>query len=335
MDYIIKEENGEKITVRDLQLEVLTIMDEIDRVCRKNKIPYALHAGSALGVVNYQGFIPWDDDIDVIIPKEYYQKFIKALKKDLKKEFTFQCYETDSRYNVLIPNMKIRKKNTYIKEVNTLLKNRCSDCDGIFVDISWYGNVSENKLIDQIQRFRVKFWMPLLVLLDNFNIDFKPLKKHILTIAEKYSDKNEKSKYCSQTIAIPWEKFLKEPIFLKEDIFPFEEYDFEGRKYFSYHNIPNVVHKWYGPKCTRQWNGTEYVDVYPEEKRHPKHSVDLNLHDSKPLKSEKNIGYIKYLILLSIILFLISLILLNNTSLFLTGIGIIILGISLIILVNS
>ena len=80
-NYILKTlENGEIITVRDLQLSLLPIMDEIHRVCEKNQIPYCLIAGSALGICNYQGFIPWDDDMDVAIPKEYYSKFISNLR---------------------------------------------------------------------------------------------------------------------------------------------------------------------------------------------------------------------------------------------------------------
>ena len=57
-DYVLLSRNGEDITVRDLQMEVLSIMDEIHRVCVKNNIQYGLMAGSALGIVNYQGFIP-------------------------------------------------------------------------------------------------------------------------------------------------------------------------------------------------------------------------------------------------------------------------------------
>ena len=113
-DYTLIQNNNTKITVRDLQLEVLTIMDEIHRVCIKNNIRYALMAGSALGIVNYKGFIPWDDDIDVCIPREDWNKFIEAMKKDLGKNFYFQCYETDKRYNVIMgPNMKVRKKIFY------------------------------------------------------------------------------------------------------------------------------------------------------------------------------------------------------------------------------
>ena len=110
-DYTICEKNDKKITVRDLQLEVLTVMDEIHRICVKNNIRYGLIAGSALGAVNYKGFIPWDDDIDVCVLKEDWEKFLKALEKDLGDDFYFQCFDNDKKYNTIMgPTMKVRKK---------------------------------------------------------------------------------------------------------------------------------------------------------------------------------------------------------------------------------
>lgn len=284
-EFIIKDWGSRKITVRQLQLKILEIMDEIDRICRKNKIPYALHAGSALGVVNYKGFIPWDDDIDVIIAKKDYKKFIKALNKDLSDDFVYQCFDNDKKYNILIPNMKIRKKDTYIEEVNSLLKNRCKSGNGVFVDVSWYGNVSENKFIDQIFRTIIKLLMPIIVLLDNVHINPLPFKYLVEWIASGYSNMFKNSKYASQTIAIPWEKFLKEPIFLKTDIYPFKDCEFEGRTYMSYNNIENVVHKWYGKNSTKKWDGKKWYDPYPIEKRIAKHVKDINLESDKPHKS--------------------------------------------------
>lgn len=277
-EYILKEKkDGSVITVRDLQLEILEIMDEIHRVCVKNQIPYALIAGSALGICNYQGFIPWDDDIDICVERKDWNRFIEALEKDLDPKFYFHCFERDKRYNVLIPAMKIRKRGTYIEEVNTLLKNRC-DGNGIFVDVIIYDNMSSNKWIDEWYRTRIKFWMPLMVLLDNIHVPHTFLKKHVLQIAENYSKKNEGSALVSQSIIIPWEKFLKEPVFKREDVYPFQLYDFEGRKYYSYNNVKNVVKKWYGPNCLKRWNGKEWEETLPVEKRHPKHTKDICLH---------------------------------------------------------
>lgn len=281
-EYILIDNGKEKITVKDLQKEVLTIMDEVHRVCEKNNIKYALIAGSALGIVNYKGFIPWDDDIDVCIERKDYKRFIEALKKDLNENFYFQCFQTDKKYNVLIPNMKIRKRNTYIKEKNFLLKNRCKSGDGIFVDVVIYDSISDNKLIDELYRTSIKLLMPIMVLLDNLHIPTTPLKQLVEWIAEHYSKKNKNSKLTSQTIAIPWEKFLHEPVFLKKDVYPFKLYEFEGRKFYSYNNIEKVLKQWYGNNCLKKWNGKEWEETLPIEKRKPKHTVDLNLKGEGP-----------------------------------------------------
>ena len=284
-DYVLKDNGKEKITVRDLQLEVLSIMDEIHRVCEKNNIKYGLMAGSALGIVNYKGFIPWDDDIDVCVERKDWNKFIEALKKDLSDDFYFQCFETDKKFNVINgPTMKVRKKGTYIKETNFLLKNKCKG-DGIFVDVIIYDNICENKFIDEINRTVIKILMPILVLLDNLHINPIHLKKFVVWFSNRYSRKYENSKLMSQPISVPWEKFMHEPVFLKEDILPFKKYEFEGRQFYSYNNIEKILKEWYGPNCLKRWDGKKWVETLPIEKRKPKHTVDLNLKGDGP--SEK------------------------------------------------
>ena len=285
-EYILKNDGKNKITVRDLQLEVLSIMDEIHRVCEKNNIKYGLMAGSALGIVNYKGFIPWDDDIDVCVERKDWNRFIDALKKDLSDDFYFQCFETDKRFNVINgPTMKVRKKGTYIKEANFLLKNRCKSGDGIFVDVIIYDNICENKFIDEVNRTVIKIIMPILVLLDNLHINPIHLKKFVVWFSNRYSRKNENSKLISQPISVPWEKFMKEPVFLKKDILPFKKYEFEGRQFYSYNNIEKVLKEWYGENCLKRWDGKKWVETLPVEKRKPKHTVDLNLKGDGP--SEK------------------------------------------------
>lgn len=303
-DYILKKsENGEEVTVRNLQLALLPIMDEIHRICEKHKIPYCLIAGSALGICNYQGFIPWDDDMDVAIPREYWSKFVAALKEDLSDEFYFHCYDTDKKYNVLIPDMKIRKKGTYIAEVNFLLKNKCSG-DGIYIDVITYDHVADNKKVDEAYRLVPRIIMPFIVLLDNMGINPNFLKKIVLKWSDHYSKKYKNSHSISQSIAIPWEKPMKEPIFDEKDIYPVKLYDFEGRKYYSYNNIKKVMTKWYGPNCLKKWNGHEWVETLPEEKRKPKHCCDLSLKTDKIGYQITVTGYIYACIIFIIALFL-------------------------------
>ena len=64
-----KDKKGTVHYIKEVQEVVFPIILEIDRVCRKNKIKYFLIAGSAVGAVNHQGFVPWDDDIDVASPQ--------------------------------------------------------------------------------------------------------------------------------------------------------------------------------------------------------------------------------------------------------------------------
>ena len=165
-------------------------------------------------------------------------------------------YETDKKYNVIMgPTMKVRKKGTWMEEVNFLLKNRCKGGDGIFVDVIIYDNIAESKLTDQIHRTFMKLLMPIYVLLDNLRIPHDSLSRFIRWYANKYSRRHENSSLVSQPISVPWEKFLKEPIFKKEDVYPFKLYEFEGRKYYSYNNIEKILKQWYGPNCLKKWDG--------------------------------------------------------------------------------
>ena len=85
----------QKATIRDHQLALLTLLEEFDRVCKALDIPYVLFAGSLLGAVRHQGFIPWDDDLDIMMKRADYERFLKeantVLDKDkffLQKEFS-------------------------------------------------------------------------------------------------------------------------------------------------------------------------------------------------------------------------------------------------------
>lgn len=284
INYVLKEfKDGSKVMMSDLHKEILSIMDEIHRVCEKNDIKYCLIAGSALGICNYGGFIPWDDDMDIAIDRKDWKRFVDAMKKDLGKNFYFDSFDIDKRYNTISgPTMKVRKRGTYIEEVNTLLKNRCKRGDGVFVDVIIYDNVNENKFIDELCRTVVKIVMPFIVLFDNIHINPVLLKKFVMWFSNKYSRNCENSKLVSQPISVPWEKFMHEPVFLKEDVYPVKLYEFEGRKYYSYNNIEKIMKEWYGPNCLKKLENGNYVETLPIEKRKPKHMKDINLDGDKP-----------------------------------------------------
>ena len=277
-EYILKQfDDGTKITIRDLQAEILQIMDEIHRICVKHDISYGLIAGSALGIFNYKGFIPWDDDIDVCVLRKDWAKFIEVLKVELDPKFYFQCFETDKNYNVLIPSMKIRKHNTKVVEVNYLLRNKCASGEGIYVDLVVFDDVSPSRWVDELYRLPIRLMMPFMVILDNLGINPLLMKKAVVLISEIYAKRNTNSPYIFQQIAIPWEIPFKNPLFRKEDVLPFKLYEFEGRHYYSYRNIEKTLIERYGKSCLKKWDGTQWIETLPLHQRKAKHIVDIKL----------------------------------------------------------
>lgn len=116
--------------LRKMQLIQLKILEEFDRVCRKNNIKYIMDAGTLLGAVRYKGFIPWDDDIDVRMLRSEYDKFCKIAGNELSENVFFQNYQNDPKYPWIYS--KIRMKGT---RAVRLEQEKMGMKDGVFIDI--------------------------------------------------------------------------------------------------------------------------------------------------------------------------------------------------------
>ena len=81
--------NPDGSDLRRLQLHMLDLLVEFDRICRKNDIDYWLEYGTLIGAARHGGFIPWDDDLDVTLLKKDRKKLIEALRKDLQAPYYF------------------------------------------------------------------------------------------------------------------------------------------------------------------------------------------------------------------------------------------------------
>ena len=99
--------------MNELQNCELEILIEVDRICKKNNISYSLDGGTLLGAIRHKGFIPWDDDVDIMMPLKDYNKFLEVCKSELGSDYFLQTAFNDFGGSLYA---KIRKNNTTAME---------------------------------------------------------------------------------------------------------------------------------------------------------------------------------------------------------------------------
>ncbi len=134
--------------LKELQQIQLECLIEVDRICRKHNIDYSLDGGTLLGAVRHKGFIPWDDDIDLIMYRREYERFYEICKSVLDSgRFFLQEHRTDKYYNVGYP--RIRRKNTVYQRAG---HEKLNYHGGVFIDIFVLDNVPDNKAFRNLHR---------------------------------------------------------------------------------------------------------------------------------------------------------------------------------------
>ncbi len=144
--------------LRQVQMLQLDILKEFVKICNNYHLQYFLDGGTLLGAVRHKGFIPWDDDLDVAMPRKDYDKFCKIASKSLPDDLFFQDFHTDVHY----PNAyaKIRKKGTIFTE---LISQNCKMKNGIFIDIFPYDNYPEQRIKQIWQGSQIEFCKHILI----------------------------------------------------------------------------------------------------------------------------------------------------------------------------
>lgn len=126
-----KKYNPEGSELRKLQHRMLEMLEYFDSFCKENNVKYWLSSGSCLGAIRHGGFIPWDDDMDIEMLREDYEKFI-ALRKEFNNDnFVIQDYNSDREY--ITPFAKIRDLRSEIKEVHN--RDNYFKYKGVFIDV--------------------------------------------------------------------------------------------------------------------------------------------------------------------------------------------------------
>lgn len=118
--------------LKSVQAVQLELMDEVHRLCEKHHVTYYLIAGSLLGAVRHRGFIPWDLDIDVGMPREDYERFRQLCGAELNAAFIYRDHSTEKMFTR--PHALICKRNTTLKLKYDRL-NKFNENYGIYMDI--------------------------------------------------------------------------------------------------------------------------------------------------------------------------------------------------------
>ena len=222
---------------------LLIIMDEVNRICKKNNIDYTLIGGSLLGAIRHRGFIPWDDDLDIAMTRENYDKFVSACNNELDDRFDIVTINNQENYGYGFG--KVILKNTSVIPRH---KKKFEEIKEIWIDIFPYDNIPNSRLLRLVHKYKNYIYIKLIeerldgidneqatklkilcyriMNIINKIIKLDKLKKSLLTNQTKY-DSIETDYICSLSGSYKYNKETQ-----KKDFF--ESYEwivFEDRKY--------------------------------------------------------------------------------------------------------
>lgn len=267
--------------LRELQLAYLKLMKEVDKVLRENGIFYTLGAGSLIGAIVHKGFIPWDDDIDILMDRENYDKFLSLKDKILPSHILFKDYFSDNSLKVLLG--KIVDRSTTMITVDQYGRKTVS---GVAIDVSCFDYVEKNKIKRKFQWLSsVKALIlangispqnhgKIIKLYGSFLLKTTKNKpKKIKKLVVKIKGASRKSRLVAELLYLGGNKIYFDEKMFKE----FIEVEFEDTKF--------LVTKEYDYYLKKRYN-RDYTILPPKEKRISWHNCEyLNV----------NLGYEEYL----------------------------------------
>ena len=258
--------NGEGTLLRKMQLRLLDIVVEIDKICRRYNIRYWIDFGSLLGAVRHQGFIPWDDDLDISMPADDYEKFKEIAPKELPENLFLQTSESDPDF--LMPILKVRDKNSmFITRHEDFTKDYNK---GLYIDIFIVTDYPD--INPKVRKFilkwisKVNWFMGVkhnITLKNHLATIFFPVIKglclltwKVLCLKPKTKLGYDVSRYCPYGC-----------VYSKEWVYPLSEVTFENHKFLAPRQPDKYLEAIY----------PNFMQIPPEEKR-VTHIIHVEMH---------------------------------------------------------
>ncbi len=263
-----------QFNLEELHDALLKLLKRFDQICSKFNILYSIGFGTMLGAIRHKGFIPWDDDVDIIITRENYEKLIRVPIEEYGDDFFLQTVNTDPGYPYNTARLRLNNSSMIFDKWLNAGFNQ-----GIYIDIITLDNVPDNRLAESWQKLQIIFFTPFRFL-RNRNVFFSGgkniptvLKKAIYAVFSRFPlDKIYKhevkveSKYSyrsTQRMA-----FLGEGNLFLKKWYPVRPIQSEYMK--DYCHIPfedtKLMCSAYYEDLLKQWYG-DYSKLPPPEKR--------------------------------------------------------------------
>ena len=271
----------------ELHTVLLSAMKDIDRICRENGLRYYLYAGTLLGAMNHKGFIPWDDDVDLVMYPDDFEKLARIIERDFSDRYEISTFDTNADW--------FSKMNKLYVKGTKVVSHHSDDTHPIFIDISklhhvpdqaWRRTLQRKQIelinlvlgvqsgaivptslpskltLGNLARIRKSFWGKLLDKVmgryDNTATEYVGIMCNTLT-RNPYTGKTG---YDTDLTKTAWHENPQDVIF-------------ERQKFMTYSNIADYLTYQYGPHWT---------EPYPEEKRRSKHDVKSYTIDAAVLQ---------------------------------------------------
>lgn len=245
------------MNLKEVQQRELRILKALHNFCKDNGLSYFLAYGTLLGAVRHKGFIPWDNDIDILMPRPDYERLLRLTKtKIIAEDLYVEHYTNDLKYHYMC--IRICDKNTkvyvpYIREQPSNL--------GLWIDIFPIDGYPSNFFVRRIQRFLVLYYW---VLFRADVYDCKPensktilhrfIKKLLISLKP---NKNNLNNYMIDRIS-QWKSYenatrvglvfdetgrfmVSKKVLEQFTLMPFEQYEFYVPKAYDF-----LLKEWYG-----------------------------------------------------------------------------------------
>lgn len=258
-----------KMDLKEMKECLLRIMEYIDKICRENNIRYTIVGGTLIGAIRHKGFIPWDDDIDIALERNEYEKLIKIFNFQSNGKYKILDYRNTKKY--YYPFAKIVDTETYLDEERYL---NCKEL-GVYIDIFPIDKISKKNIKFKILRLKILNKLFCLSVCNNEYYKNKPLGKKIIRKLslihnyEWYIKKLDKYAQIENEKECEYKGIMvvgqgKKDIYPKDIFDEYEDYIFEDIKLMGIKNYNKLLEHRFG----------NYMKLPPENERRSEHLMN-------------------------------------------------------------